>query len=402
MASYAFPYSGGFSDFGMNNQPYSFGPNVMPSQFGPPSEALPPTGLTGPTGYPNSGTFTPTDNTGTTKPTWSPPNNRPYGPWSAPGYGTYTNPETMQMNLAQDARAWLSQNPQIWNAYSGQMTAGPTGLQTQARQNLYDFLGSDPSSYTRQGANIASGVSQFGPQNVTGGSFLDGVNGQPGLNAYMNPFMQNVVDSTMGDIERQRQIANQQGARSASASTYGGDRNALIEAETNRGFADIGARTFSQLRSQGFDTAAGLMGQDLSRGLQAQGMNQAAGLQNQGLRLGAAQAMGGFGNQMFNQGLQGASALNQFGTQDQMTQQSELDARYNDYMRSVYGPMQGYNFLGGLMSGTGYNAQSAGGPSRMSGFLGGAATGAGIGNMAFPGVGALVGGGLGGLLGMFG
>src|SRR5690606_20584017 len=85
----------------------------------------------------------------------------------------------------------------------------------------------------------------------------------------------NVVDVALGDIERSRQIANQAGARSASASTYGGDRNALIEAETNRGFADAAARTSAQLRSQGFDTAAGLMSQDLNRGLTAQLANQA-------------------------------------------------------------------------------------------------------------------------------
>ena len=382
-------------------------PTIMPQQW-PEEYGYPMNTLAGPGGvvvdetnqspppYPGGGTGgLPQTPTGQTWSGWTPPNGSAYGPGSAPGYGTYTDPERMQWNLASDARAWLSQNSQIFNPYGGQMTAGPTGLQTAARQNLWDFLGSDPSAYTRQGANIASSVGGFQPQNVSGGSFTTGDWG-----AYMNPYTQNVIDTTMSDIDRQRQIANQMGARSAGASTYGGDRNALIEAETNRGYADIQARTLAQLRSQSFDSAAGLMGQDLQRGYGAQIANQQAGLQGGQLRLGAGIGLGQLGGQAFNQGIQGASALNQFGTQDQTTQQAELTNRYNEYMRSMYGPMEGYNFLGGLMSGASY--ATPGGPGAARGALGGALAGGGAlmstGNPWLIGGGALV-GGLGGWLG---
>lgn len=371
---------------------------------------------------------------------WRPPNGGAYGPGSAPGYGTSMDPEKAPFNLFADARSWLSRNSQIFDPYQGQMTAGNNQFQMDARNNLRGFLGGNPMQYGQQGAQIASDVGMYRPDqvqagmvppsqagyagNVTGGSFASGDWG-----AYMNPFTQNVVDTSLADLERSRQIANASGARSADASTYGGDRNALIEAETNRGYADAAARTSAQLRSQGFDTAAGLMGQDLSRGLTAglanqgtlQGLNQyntsalnnmgqfnaglglqanlanqQAGLQGGQLRLGAANTLGSLGSQMFGQGLQGASALNQFGTQDQATQQADLTNQYNEYMRSMYGPMEGYNFLGGLLSGKSY--QTPGGPGAIRGALGGAATGASIGSIVpglGTGLGALIGGGLG-------
>lgn len=288
---------------------------------------------------------------------WSTPNGQPYRPGGAPGYGTSNDPENAGFNLFGDARAWLAANPQLWNPYGGQMTAGLSPLHGAA-------------------TDAVSGVANFSPGQVQGGSFTSGDWG-----AYMNPFTNNVVDVALSDIDRSRQIANQAGARSAGASTYGGDRNALIEAETNRGYADVAARTSAQLRSQGFDTAAGLMGQDLQRGYGAQIANQQAGLAGQGLNLQAGGMLAGLGQQ------------------EQATNQAELTNRYNEYLRSTYGPMEGYNFLGGLLSGNSY--ATPGGPSNAAGFLGGAATGASIGSMFGP-WGTGIGAGLGGLVGLFG
>ena len=369
------------------------------------------------------------------------------------GGGTGINswdPAKHQLTLFSNARNWLNQNPQLWDAYGGEMTAGISPWSTQGAgtagqvanyQPLNVSAGNVDPTAAQYGGDVRANrvgptAAQYGGD-VSGGSFTSGDWG-----AYMNPFTQNVVDTTMADIDRSRQIANQQGARSASASTYGGDRNALIEAETNRGYADVAARTSAQLRSQGFDTAAGLMSQDLSRGFQAnlanQGMRQnlsqfnagqrnqtgqfnagiglQAGLANQGMRQGLSQFNAGQRNQIgqFNTGiglqaqgmnqaaglagaglnLEGADALGRFGMQDQLTNQADLDARYNEELRSRFGPLQGYNFLGGLLSGNAYNSQSAGaggGRGAVGGALAGASAGA-----AFGWPGALAGGVLGG------
>lgn len=280
----------------------------------------------------------------------------PPPPGAAGAYGGYTgtDPAKYQTGLFQGARDWLNANPDIWNPYGGQMSAGQTQAQGQATDAVTGLLG-------------------YQPQNVTAGSFPGG-----NLSAYMNPFTQNVIDASLSDIDRSRQIANQQGARSASASTYGGDRNALIEAETNRGYADIAARTSAQLRSQGFDTAAGLMGRDQAMALQADLANQRAGLQGTQLGLGAA-------GQLFG-----------MGTQQQATDQAALDRQYQEYLRSTYGPMQGYNFLAGLLPGGTPQGSNPG-----AGFAGGAMAGASIG-AGFGGVGAIPGWAIGGLLGGLG
>ena len=96
-----------------------------------------------------------------------------------------------------------------------------------------------------------------------------------GLNKYMNPYRSQVIDTTMEALDRQRQIQQQQNAASATqAGAFGGSRQGVLEAETNRGFADQAAQTMAALNAQGFDTAASLQQADADRALQAQLSNQ--------------------------------------------------------------------------------------------------------------------------------
>lgn len=333
---------------------------------------------------------------------------------------TGIDPQIYGIHNFINAKDWLQNNPGIWDPYTGQMTAGQTGAQTQATSAASGLLGFTPANVRAQQATAgrAEYAGDVAAQNVTAGSFLGS-----DIGAYLNPYTSNVVDVALGDLERQRQIANQQGARSAGASTYGGSRNALIEAETNRGFADASARTAAQLRSQGFDTAAGLLGQDLSRQFQAglanQGANLQAGLANQATLQGANQfnagqftnaslanaqlrQQAGLANQQAGLAgaglnLQAAGQLYGMGTQQQMAQQAGLDRQFQEYLRSTYGPMQGYNFLGGLLGGTPYQPQpqGPGGLGVGQGALAGASIGA-----TFGPWGAGIGAGLGALGGL--
>jgi hypothetical protein len=103
-----------------------------------------------------------------------------------------------------------------------------------------------------------------------------------GMAAYQNPYDGQVVQTALSDIERSRQLASQQGAaQAARARAFGGSRQAITEAETNRAALDQAARTSAQLRAQGFETAGRLAAQDVGFGLQ--GAQQ---------RLSAAQALG--------------------------------------------------------------------------------------------------------------
>jgi hypothetical protein len=168
--------------------------------------------------------------------------------------------------------------------------------------------------------SAARGVSQFTPeqiqaQQVRAGSFLN-----KNLQDYMNPFQQGVIDTTLSDIERSRQLGAQAGAAQAmKARAFGGSRHGVAQAETNRAFAEQAGRSAAQLRAQGFEAATGLMGQDLTReqqanlanqqaSLSASQSNQQAGLAGAQQRLAASQAMYGFGEGQQRLGLQASQA----------------------------------------------------------------------------------------------
>ena len=106
------------------------------------------------------------------------------------------------------------------------------------------------------------------------------------LSPYQNQFQSEVIDAALGDIERSRQMAqNQNQANAVRAGAFGGDREAIVEAETNRGFAEQAARTAANLRAQGFESAARRAEADVGRAqtaaLQTAQLGQQADLANQ-------------------------------------------------------------------------------------------------------------------------
>jgi hypothetical protein len=124
-----------------------------------------------------------------------------------------------------------------------------------------------------------------------------------GMGAYTNPYESQVVETALGDIERSRQLAVQQGAAQATrARAYGGSRQALTEAETNRAAMEQAARTSAQLRAQGFETAGRMAAQDVGFGLQ--GAQQ---------RLSAAQQLGALTQAAQGGQLAGAGQIGQLG-----------------------------------------------------------------------------------------
>ena len=238
--------------------------------------------------------------------------------------------------------------------------------------------------------SVARGVSQFTPEQVRAGSFLN-----KNLQAYMNPFQQAVIDTSLADIERSRQLAGQAGAAAAvRARAFGGSRQGVAQAETNRAALEQAARTSAQLRAQGFEAATGLMGQELSLEQQAALANQQAGLAGAQQRLSAAQQLYGFGEGQQRLGLQAdlanqaaalqAAQANQsaelqaaqqraaaatqlfgFGSAEQQLEQARLDAARNLELerQQIINQSLGLNVGGG----SGMTSQSTG-SSRSSAF----------------------------------
>ena len=149
----------------------------------------------------------------------------------------------------------------------------PTGYQAQTAE-AQGYL---PSAMTSQGygASTVGQTPSVTAQNVQAGQ-LAGSN----LGAYTNPYEGQVVNQALGDIERSRLMAaNQLGAQASAAGAFGGSRQGIAEAETNRAFADQAARTASGLRQAGFTQAQQMAQADIATAQQAALANQQAQLQ---------------------------------------------------------------------------------------------------------------------------
>jgi len=136
------------------------------------------------------------------------------------------------------------------------------------------------------------------------------------IGQYMNPYTNQVITNNLSDIEAARQAAVQQmGEAATRAKAYGGTRQGVAEAATNRAYADKAAQMSAQLRQQGFDTSANLMQQDLAR-------QQQANLQSAAQGTGAAQYGAGAINAAMGGNAAAQNAMAQFNAQ--LAQQSDL------------------------------------------------------------------------------
>jgi hypothetical protein len=118
-----------------------------------------------------------------------------------------------------------------YQAYTGPLTATPSGLQTQAWTGL-------------AGLTLPTGQqTQFTPT-----SFTDtGVSQQ-----YMNPFVQTALDPQIFEARRQSDIENLKNKAAATrAGAYGGSRQALMESENQRNLL----QNLAMITGKGYETA---------------------------------------------------------------------------------------------------------------------------------------------------
>ena len=201
--------------------------------------------------------------------------------------------------------------------------AAAGGLQ-QAMQSTQQAMGYQPQMVGAMGYNPAQ------------------IAGQD-LSAYTNPYENQVVQQSLGDLERSRQMQQNVGGAQASASgAFGGSRHGIAEAETNRAFAKQAADTAAQLRQGGYTQAQNLAGQDVGftnqasqfgAGAQNASMvtNQQAGMQASQNRLSAASQLGQLGQQAFDTGQTIQSNQMQQGLMQQGLQQALIDAARGQY-----------------------------------------------------------------------
>lgn len=203
--------------------------------------------------------------------------------WAAPVVGGI-------VNAAVDFAA----NP--YQVYGGQLVAGPSELQNQAfsgiqaltvpnssqvnagtnLQNTYQSAMTQPgytgTDFTKAGNTLNQSAYGGGQDYTKAGNALNqvaytgtkftsnttGINdqfGQSNLNQYMNPYLSTILNPQLEEARRQAQITqNQNNAQMTQAGAFGGGRQAILNAETQRNLgtklADITGRGYENAYTQ--------------------------------------------------------------------------------------------------------------------------------------------------------
>jgi len=231
-----------------------------------------------------------------------------------------------------------------------------------------------------QAYNQASGLGSFQPflnQAGTDATAAQNLTGPGAYQDFMSPYQQEVIDTSLAGLQRERDIARQQiGDNAFQLGAFGGGRQGAQEGAFDAETAFNKAQLEAQLRAQGFQNAQ-------TSAQQAFGNQQLLSQQQQGLAQIAPQLA-----------QQQITGLGQLGQNQQLQSQAILDAQANAAKEQAFAGQQNLGFVGqqltGLIGGypaqAGYSTTQQAPPSPLSQLLG---MGAGI-------------AGIGGQLGLFG
>lgn len=287
------------------------------------------------------------------------------------------DPQQMAMYQANYNTAQGNAN-QVTAPYTGQLTAGFTPAQVQA-QGILSGVATDPSFQTSANGATAGATGVLNSSPLTASD----------LQQYMNPYTNDVINTTNNQIGQQRQIAqNQDNQQATAAGAFGGSRSGVANALTNQYYDQDTAATDAQLNQANYTNA----------------QNASLGAKN--LTLNAANDTANLNNNAFNMAANQGGILSNVGAAQQNQQQTELSNAYQAYLTGKQLTIDQQNLLNSALgmipiqqttnsSGTQTQSTNPG----IGGILG-AAGGLAL-SAALPGSGALFGGSslLGGLLG---
>jgi hypothetical protein len=339
-------------------------------------------------------------------------NQNPYTPYEGQRFAGFS---PMQAQAFQNV-AGQQVAPQLTDASNIAYTGAEQGLgaqQTaQGLQQAATGYGQVGAQYGALGAGMAPQALQYGAQ----GSGIGGIGVQQAqqgfgagqqyaqqatspeaMQAYMSPYMQNVVDTQTREARRQSAI-DQQGIQSQAAQqgAFGGSRSAILEAERQRNLGtqlgDIQARGSQQAfqqaqQAQQFGAGLGIQGlqagyqgldvglkgaesglRGIQTGLQgtAQGIKGAqAGLQGVGQATDAARyglsgaevgirgagQLGQLGGQQFDQEMNITDAMQKYGSLQQQQAQQDRDFQYQQFLAQQQYPYQQLSYMSDLLRG---------------------------------------------------
>jgi hypothetical protein len=231
-----------------------------------------------------------------------------------------------------------------------QTVAGFNPLQQQTQQAVAGMQ--RPGEFGQSATGLTSG------QQLGYGTALQGLGqafmynpqsaqtfGSAQASQYMNPYQQNVTDIALREAQQQGQMQKQAGAMGAiGRGTFGGARQALIQAEQDRGLM----RTMGDIQAQGsqqaYQNAQQQFNADQQRQQQAQQyaatLGSQLGLAGMQGGIDTSKALGALGTEQQQADLARLTAQGATGAQQQELDQRQADIDYQNRMDQLNYPRQ--------------------------------------------------------------
>ena len=191
--------------------------------------------------------------------------------------------------------------------YSGALTAGPSALQNQYFQGVGSLT--MPTQYD---------TATKGLTDVMGSQF-----DAAAVQKYMNPYLQASLNPQLEEARRQADITRMQNAsRLAQAGAFGGSRQAIMDAETQRNLATNLANITGTGYNTAYDKAVAQYNADLAR------------------QAGASASLADVAGKQSSTGLANLAAQQAAGTTQRDIEQQGLTADYGQYLREFNYPQE--------------------------------------------------------------
>ena len=243
--------------------------------------------------------------------------------------------ETAQQFAQRQAQAQQFQITKAGMAELAPQVAAQDPLQAAAYAQAVDptrGLGSFQPFLTKAGAAADAATALTGTGAGTGAGSIA---------SYMSPFQQQVIDTTLQEFDKQRQIQQNQQAAAAlgTPGAFGGGREGVMRAEFQAASDLNRAKILADLQQRGFQQAQQARQQDLSN------------------QMGIAQLQSGLGAAAQDFSRAQISGLGTLGAQQQAQNQAILDAQRSAAQMAVQDPRRRLSMLGqgiaGLTPGAG-------------------------------------------------
>jgi hypothetical protein len=255
-----------------------------------------------------------------------------------------TQQTVTQTNLPEYARPYFenimqrgqAESYRQYTPYGAERIAGFTPEQRQIQQEALGLQ--TPGQFGA--ATGLTGTAGLGSL-MAGQQYMGMATDPTQMEAFMSPYQQAVTDAAKRSAIRETQIAQQQASLGAARQgTYGGARQAIAQAERERGLLD----RLTALQAEGGQKA-------FEAARQAQQFGVDLGLRGLGQGVQAGQTLGQLGTSQQGADIQRLQVQETVAAQQRALEQQRMDQAYADFLRQRDYPMEQLGYFSNLMRG---------------------------------------------------